>query len=96
MSDTCQERHGAEPTSGPECCDHTDITNGICDDCDEQTGPIVITVSLAGLPMLCPHCGAPAPDGQWGVGVHGNLLHVVCPRCFTPVVPVRAVASKEE
>ena len=82
----------------PECCDHTDVTNGMCGDCGDcgdQAGPITVTVTLAGLPPHCPRCGAPAPDGQWGIGVHGNLLHVVCPLCFTAITPVRAVAAEE-
>jgi hypothetical protein len=25
--------------------------------------------------------------------VHGNLLHVVCARCFTAIAPVRGIAA---
>ena len=80
---------GSEPW-----CNHdaAAVTNGMCE-CGEQVGPIAVTLALAGLPDTCPHCGAPAPDGQWGIGVHGNLLHVVCARCFTAIAPVRGIAA---
>jgi hypothetical protein len=75
-------------------CNHDAIavTNGMCE-CGEQVGPIAVTLALTGLPDACPHCGAPAPDGEWGIGVHGRLLHVICARCFTAITPVRAVAA---
>ena len=77
----------------PECCDHDETVNGICQDCGEQHGPITITLPLAGLPAECPHCGAPAPDGEWALGMVGIILTVVCPRCWTKVAPVRAIAG---
>jgi hypothetical protein len=48
-------------------CNHDAIavTNGMCE-CGEQVGPIAVTLALTGLPDACPHCGAPAPDGEWG------------------------------
>jgi len=75
-------------------CNHdaAAVSNGMCE-CGEQVGPIVVTLALAGLPDACPHCYAPAPDGHWGIGAHGNLLHLVCARCFVPVAPVRAIAA---
>ena len=62
-------------------------------ECGEQVSAITVTLGLAGLPDTCPHCGSPAPDRQWGIGVHGNLLHVVCPLCFTAIAPVRGVSA---
>lgn len=34
-------------------------------------------------------------DGPTDAAVHGNLLHVVCARCFTAVAPIHAVAAEE-
>ena len=84
---------GCDKSHEPECCDHDETVNGICQDCGEQHGPITITLPLTGLPAECPHCGAPAPDGEWALGMVGIILTVVCPRCWTKVAPVRAIAG---
>jgi hypothetical protein len=62
----------------------------------DQAQPIVVTLELAGLPIECPNCGAPAPDGQWALGSYRGLLNVICPGCYMSVAPVRAIAAKED
>ena len=84
--------HLPDDNHDPECCDHDEIVNGICQDCGEQHGPITITVPLAGLPQDCPHCGASPGDG-WALGSFKGILQVICPQCFTAIAPVRAVAA---
>lgn len=56
---------------------------------------MTVTLALTGLPLECPHCGERPPDGQWALSQAGHLLHVTCPRCFTAVAPVRAVAAPQ-
>jgi hypothetical protein len=71
-------------------CDHEAVTNGVCMECGEQTGPITVTVTLTGLPANCPHCAAYPPDRQWALGSFKGVLQVICPLCFTAIAPVRA------
>ena len=61
----------------------------------ETTQASAATLPLSGLPDSCPHCGEQPPAGQWPLGICGHLLNVTCPKCFTAVAPVRAVAAEE-
>lgn len=76
-------------------CGHEAVSNGVCMECGEQVGPITVTLALSGLPGNCTYCGAAPPEGQWALGLMGNVLSIVCPRCFTAVAPVRAVAAED-
>ena len=51
-----------------------------------------VTLTLAGLPPGCPRCPVEGDIAEWLLAVHGGLLQVMCPRCFTAVAPVHAVA----
>ncbi len=51
-------------------------------------------VTLAGMPKSCPYCHVTdAEVTEWLLGVQGRMLQVICPRCFTAVAPVTAVAA---
>ena len=76
-------------------CDHEAVTNGVCMECGDQVGPITVTLQLGGLPANCPHCAAYPPDGHWALSPVGHVIHVICPRCFTAIAPVRVVAAPE-
>ena len=56
-----------------------------------------VTLELSGLPDSCPRpdCGEQPPDGQWPVTLYGLRLSVVCPRCWTAIAPVMAVAATD-
>jgi hypothetical protein len=51
------------------------------------------TITLTGLPGSCPECHLTADTAHWALGMHGTLLHVVCPRCYTAICPVKAVSA---
>ena len=51
------------------------------------------TITLTGLPESCPECHLSAGTAHWALGMHGTLLHVVCPRCYTAICPVKAVSA---
>ena len=54
------------------------------------------TVTVNDLPDSCPHCDVTADEiTGWPLGIQGNMLQVVCPRCFTAVAPVWAVAAQD-
>lgn len=55
-----------------------------------------VTLALSGLPAQCPHCEVPAAQvTEWLLAVHGGQVQVMCPRCFTAIAPVRAVAAPQ-
>lgn len=55
----------------------------------------VITLPLNGLPDTCPRCGDEPENGQWPITLYGLRLSVLCPRCWTAVAPVMAVAAED-
>jgi hypothetical protein len=56
--------------------------------------PAAVILPVAGLPDRCPHCRIVPEDGLWALMVHGLLLKVACPSCYTAVAPVRAIAAR--
>ena len=51
----------------------------------------VLRLPLPGLPATCGHCGG--TSGTWPLTTRGNHLYATCPRCWTVVAPVVAVAQ---
>ena len=59
-----------------------------------DTGLPPPAVTVTGLPDSCPYCDVRAEEvTEWLLGMQGRMLQVICPRCFTAIAPVRAVAA---
>jgi len=55
-----------------------------------QTQP-VLRLALPGIPTQCGNCGE--TSGEWPLTVFGHQVSASCPRCFTVVAPIVAVAA---
>lgn len=68
-----------------------DLLAGLRAESAKQRPAPAVTLALTGLPDSCPHCDVTAGEvAEWLLGVHGTMLQVICPCCFTAVAPVRA------
>ena len=50
------------------------------------------TITIAGLPDKCPHCGA-QPE-SWPLAVHHLRVVAECPACHIVAVPVRGIPAR--
>lgn len=45
-----------------------------------------ITITAAGAPGTCPHCGTAC--GAWPLTVYGGQVQASCPHCYTAIARV--------
>lgn len=54
--------------------------------------PPVLRLALPGIPAACGSCGE--TSAEWPLTVFGGRIDVSCPRCWSRVAPVVAVAQQ--
>jgi len=52
--------------------------------------PPVLRLAVPGIPATCGHCGEASQE--WPLTVAGHQVQAACPRCWTVVAPVVAIA----